>query len=104
MDSAGSDVDYLSDSRGVQVTPIARPAPSNYNWQPPKGFKANRLFNQVHNISPGSAAAKKRQTIGYKNAFEQAKKLGAGMAAFTSFAETDDGLGVDASVCRIVNI
>lgn len=108
VDSAGSDVDYLFDARGNQVTPIARLAPPDHIWVPPPGHKANKLFKQVHALSAiGAEKSKLRQIAAYKEAYDRAQKLGAGIQVFGHAWDPeglDDGMGLDAAVIKIEHL
>lgn len=83
---AGSDVDYLSDSFGHQVTPIARLAPHGHVFLPPPGYEFS---------SPHSSMNRHLQ---------RARLLGAGMEGdeAADLRANDDGQGIYFIVRRIV--
>lgn len=85
-EAAGSDVDYLSDSFGHQVTPIARLAPHGHVFLPPPGYESS---------SPHSSMNRHLQ---------RARLLGAGMEGdeAADLRANDDGQGVQFIVRRIV--
>lgn len=85
-EAAGSDVDYLSDSFGHQVTPVARPAPLGHVFLPPPGYEFS---------SPQPAMSRHIQ---------RARSLGAGMEGdeTADLRESDDGHGIHLAVRRIV--
>lgn len=81
-----SDIDYLSDSFGRQVTPVARPAPRGHVFLPPPGYEFS---------SPNTSLSRYVQ---------RARALGAGMEGdeTADLRENDDGEGISAIVRRIV--
>lgn len=85
-EAAGSDVDYLSDSFGRQITPLARLAPRGHVFLPPPGYEFT---------SPHSAMSRHLQ---------RARLLGAGMEGdeTNDLRENDDGQGIHLIVRRIV--
>lgn len=85
-EAAGSDVDYLSDSFGHQVTPIARLAPHGHVFLPPPGYE-----------SPSPHSSMNRH-------LQRARLLGAGMEGdeAADLRANDDGQGVYFIVRRIV--
>lgn len=85
-EAAGSDVDYLSDSFGHQVTPIARLAPHGHIFLPPPGYESS---------SPHSSMNRHLQ---------RARLLGVGMEGdeAADLRANDDGRGVHFIVRRIV--
>lgn len=85
-EATGSDVDYLSDSFGHQVTPIARLAPRGHVFLPPPGYEFT---------SPHTAMSRHLQ---------RARLLGAGMEGdeTADLRGSDDGQGIHLAVRRIV--
>lgn len=81
-----SDIDYLSDSFGRQITPVARLAPVGHVFLPPPGYESS---------SPHSTLIRHVQ---------RARALGAGMEGdeTADLRENDDGVGIGTVVRRIV--
>lgn len=85
-EAVGSDVDYLSDSFGRQITPLARLAPRGHVFLPPPGYE----FTSPHSVM--------------SRHLQRARLLGAGMEGDETkdLRDNDDGQGIHLIVRRIV--
>ncbi|KAF8242119.1 hypothetical protein K440DRAFT_640152 [Wilcoxina mikolae CBS 423.85] len=102
QDSGASDIDYLSDHTGQQVTPVARPSNPSHKFVPPFGFRSTKQFNIAHGVS---IPDRRSSFPSYRQALERIRILGAGMEgdeAGQSLA-VNNGRGIQTECKRIVS-
>jgi hypothetical protein len=101
QESGVSDVDYLSDHNGQQVTPMARQSNPSYKFVPPLGFRPTKQFKIAHGITTPD----RRTTMAsYRQTLERLRILGAGMEGdeVEELLVFDGGQGIHTESKRIV--
>ncbi|TGZ82163.1 hypothetical protein EX30DRAFT_363262 [Ascodesmis nigricans] len=103
---ANTKVNFLIDPRtGQQITPLAGPAPEGFQFETPPGHKANRLWNETHDVPSAKRRKEAQKEAEYQKWLERGRKLGAGIQGdpWEGRWELGDGLGAQDATVKIVD-